>query len=238
MSSLMTRPETSIQLPNAEEVRAVLQANVGAGGMTLFDLDRVQVPSGNSTAWTIPTLDGGEAAKSFEGVIVHWTERRRYYANAFEPGVNAPPDCFSDDCVYGKGTPGGDCAQCPYNAWGTAHNARGEATKGKACGQYRFLFVLRAGDVLPTVVSVPPSSLKPARQYFLRLASKGMPYYGVVTKFELEKGEMIAAIKFSPVASLSQAQRAEMEAYSKAIAPLLGQMQFEDNDFVATEPSV
>ncbi len=231
MSSLITRSEAAIQLPNAEEVRAVLQANVGAGGMTLFDLDRVQVPSGNSTAWTIPTLDGGEAAKSFEGIIVHWTERRRYYAQAFEPGVNAPPDCYSDDCIYGKGTPGGDCARCPYNEWGTARNARGEATKGKACGQYRFLFVLRAGDVLPTVVSVPPSSLKSARQYFLRLASKGMPYYGAVTKFELEKGEIIASIKLSPVGTLSPAQRAEMEQYSKAIAPLLGQVQFENADF-------
>jgi hypothetical protein len=51
----------------------------------------------------------------------------------------------------------------------------------------RLLFMIQEGDVLPFVVALPPTSVKPAHQYFVRLASRAVPYFGVMTEVTLEQ---------------------------------------------------
>jgi hypothetical protein len=85
---------------------------------------------------------------------------------------------------------------------------------------------LREGDVLPLVLTLPPTSLKEARKYFLRLASKGIPYYGVVTEIALEKDKNEGGIAYSK-ASLSLKGRLDadtikkLKAFQESLRPAL-----------------
>lgn len=172
----------------AGEVAEIIRENVGAGGIGQFDLDRIKVPAGGSTIWSVPTLDGDQPAKELEGVIVHYQDQRAYWAESFgKGGGGSPPDCSSTDMQVGVGNPGGDCARCPFAQFGSAVRDDGSEGRGQACRSIRALYLLLPNSVLPLVVPVPPSSLKPIRGYFLRLASQAVPYHAVTTKLKLTR---------------------------------------------------
>lgn len=213
-----------------EVVRSVLQQNLGGTEVSSFDLDRIRVPGAGSVTWEIPGLDGTTPAREFEGIIIAWSERRRFYQEAYQPGAKSPPDCNSEDCVNGIGEPGGPCKTCPYNEWGSATGPDGQATRGKACGQYRMLFVNLPGNILPTVVVVPPSSLGPIRKYFLRLSSRSTFYYGVVTKFRLEPGDPVATVSLSVAEALSPEQQTAIGKYAEKVAPIFSRTTLADED--------
>lgn len=202
----------------------MLRTNVGPGGLSVFDLDTVKTPAGGGTTFTVPTVDGEEDAKELRGVIVGFKDMRSYWRTGFdESGGGTPPDCASQDMMQGEGDPGGDCARCPYSKFGTAGRAQ-------ACQQRRLLFLVREGDLLPIVVSVSPASLKPVRQFFLRLASHGVPYYGVVTRLTLEKdknkdGITYARITVAMAGRLPEEEAARMKSYSEALRPALERVQ-------------
>jgi hypothetical protein len=50
---------------------------------------------------------------------------------------------------------------------------------------------------LPIVLDVPPSSLKPIKDYFLNLASYGKKFFHIVSRFSLEVDKSKGGIKFS-----------------------------------------
>src|SRR5690606_3431853 len=181
-----------MELP-AAELAEIIAANLGGEGITQFDLDRVRIPAGGSTTWSIPTLDGEEETRVLEGIIIHFTTPRAYWKTPFdESGGGTPPDCSSEDGIVGVGNPGGDCSTCPLSKFGTAKNRRGQA-----CKQMRLLFMLREDSLLPIVVVLPPMSLRPARQYFLRLASQRQAFYSVITRIELERDRNQDGIPYS-----------------------------------------
>jgi len=203
---------------NAAELREVLKENLGGQQLSAFELDRVKIPSGGGTMWEVPTLEGTEDAKAVEGVVIYFKNQNAYWKQKYD-GQNNPPDCVSNDGITGVGDPGGECSECPLNEFGSDG-------KGKACKNMRTLFVLREGDVLPLVLTLPPTSLKEARKYFLRLASKGIPYYGVVTEIALEKDKNEGGIAYSK-ASLSLKGRLDadtikkLKAFQESLRPAL-----------------
>jgi hypothetical protein len=174
-----------ISTMDPSELAEIVSENL-RGGITGRDLDRVKVPSADNVFWTIPTIDGPDSIKTMEGVIVHFEDQRAYWYESFvKTGGGTPPDCASLDMVHGVGTPGGPCIQCPFAQFGSAVGDDGEANDGQACRAVRLLYVVPKGSILPLVVVVPPSSLKPVKSYFLRLTSQGVPYYKVTTKLSL-----------------------------------------------------
>ena len=62
------------------------------------------------------------------------------------------------------------------------------------------ILVLRGDLLLPEVVSLPPTSLKGARQFFLKLTTQGIPYYQALIGFELEKAQNAAGIQYGKAA--------------------------------------
>ncbi len=62
--------------------------------------------------------------------------------------------------VQGIGEPGGACAICPLNAWGSGDNGR-----GKACKNMRHLFLLRDGAFMPLQIILPPTSIRPFNDF-------------------------------------------------------------------------
>ena len=182
----------AIMLPDGN-VSEIIAENLGGEAISPLDLDRVSVPSGGATTWTVPTLDGEEEVKALTGIIIHTQVQRVYWAEPFSGG-GTPPDCISEDAVTGEGTPGGDCARCEFSKFGSKENGRAQA-----CQMRRLVFMVRPDSLLPLVVSVPPSSLKPAKNYLLRLASRKRPAYSVITELTLEKDKNADGIAYSRI---------------------------------------
>ena len=207
---------------DATNVLQTIKENIGNDRITDRDLDRIVVPLGGGLNWTVPTLEGEDSEKSLDGIIVHWTAPRAYWATGMDVGGNTPPDCSSHDGDVGYGQPGGDCFTCPLNQWGSA-----EGGAGKACKEKRMLFLLRASDLLPIVIQAPSTSIQPIKKYLLRLASQGLPYWSVMTSLSLEKGANSAGIAFSRISPKSagpipEEQRGILAEYVQAIKPIIG----------------
>lgn len=230
-------PSKEVAVPDAEQYPAIfggsdlaeiIADNFGPDGVQPQDLDRVKVPSGGGTAWEVPTLTGLEPTKALDGIILYVQSPRKYWRLKMEESgtETVPPDCASDDGVvgigaYGRGSldnPSGACETCPMNAWGSA---KGDNSKGKACRESRMLYLLRPGDVIPITVTLPATSIAGLRKYLLRLTGASKPYYGVVTRLELEKhtgnGVQWSQVIPSLVAELAPEQIVAVKAFA---APL------------------
>lgn len=216
------------------ELRQLIVDNVGAGGMTAFDLERIKIPSGGMLAWEIPTITGKpEYVQEFDGVVIFHKDGRVYWEKPLaESGGNEPPDCSSADCVVGIGNPGGSCGQCPFARFGSDQ----QGGRGQACKQVKQLFVARSDGLLPVVLPLPPTSLSVARKYFLRLTSRRIPYYGVLTRFSLEKatnkgGIAYARAVLSLVEVLPDAQREALRQVGEAMRPFFEQVPVTGDDY-------
>jgi hypothetical protein len=203
----------------------LIQFNLGGEGVNIADLDRVKVPGGGGLSWEVPTYNGAESQKAIEGILIHVARRRAYWSNP-NPS-NTPPDCTSQDMETGTGKPGGDCSVCPLNQWGSAKGPDGSARKGKGCRERLLMFILRPGKTLPLIVSVPPTSLKPIRQYRLRLADAGKRFFAVQTRLTLlkksnDKGTAYSEIVPEVIGDIDSVTAAAVEAYSRS---LLGAME-------------
>ena len=207
----------------------IVEENLGSEGVSAYDLDRVKIPAGGATAFEVPTLEGEESVKEIEGIIIFWKTARAYWPEKFN-GENNPPQCSSVDGEVGQGTPGGYCSKCPLAQFGSADNG-----KGQACKQMRQLFIVRENDILPLVLTLPPTSIKPAKQYFMRLASKGIKYTHAVTRITLEKaksGEGITYSKaaFALVKQLEPAVCTKIDAFTESIRPMLETVAVENGE--------
>jgi hypothetical protein len=210
---------------DATSIAEALAENLGGEQVGPSDLDRIRIPAGGGTSWTVPTINGEEDAKEFTGVIVGIKTVRSFWQEEFS-GEGNPPDCYSDDGVVGHGDPGVACASCPLNVFGSAKGA------GKACKERRLLFVLRENDFLPVVVALPPASIQPFKKFLMRLSSQGLPYSSVVTSFTLEKDKNSGGIVFSKAklgvaGVLSSEEAATVRAYAETIRPLLARVRDE-----------
>ncbi len=175
-----------------DSIHEAIATNISGGGISDFDLPRVKISGGTSPRWIVPTLEGEETLARLDGVIVYSRDTRVYYKLAFgKSSGKQPPDCSSSDGITGQGKPGGDCSRCPLAEYGSA-----EEGSGQACKQVKQLFILRGDLLLPEVVSLPPTSLKGARQFFLKLTTQGIPYYQALVGIELEKAQNAAGIQY------------------------------------------
>ena len=207
-------------LANAQNAIEALKSNMEGENLSPMDLDRVSVPAGGGIAWTVPTLDGEESVQEIVGVCVGIQNCRAYWAGDFAGGGD-PPDCVSEDNVTGVGDPGGNCKLCPMSQFGS--DSRG---KGQACKQIKRLFVMRPNSMLPLVVNLPPTSIKTATRYQLRLANTGLKYQHAVTRITLAKTKNSEGIAYSTAVfalagRLDPDQAKAMEDYAAAMGPLL-----------------
>jgi hypothetical protein len=112
-----------------------------------------------------------------------------------------------------------DCATCPKNVWGS--DLKGG--KGKACKDMRPLYLLTEGSYIPITVQVPKKSLKNIRKYFTRLSGRGIPFYGCITRFSLNKVQGNGTPDYSElipslVSFVPRDQWPTIKAYAEALA--------------------
>lgn len=237
-SALVPVTARYIALTSTEDFAAILADNLGGDGISAFDLERVRVPAGGGQFWELANPETGEpeSVREFAGVIIAWRPSRSYWASSFgASAAGTPPDCASNDGITGVGNPGGDCLTCTLNQFGSAAaTADNPNPRAKACRDQRFLFVLRPGALLPTLVALPPSAVGVVKKYFLALASRATPYYGVVTKFTLSQDRSAGGISYS-LAQLAAGDRltpeevASVQAYSRAVTPQLARVRDDEH---------
>jgi len=181
-------------------------------------VDRVKIPTGGATSFSIPGPEGWEDVKVIQAIILGFNDHRVYYEKSFdETGGGEQPDCSSTDMDVGVGNPGGKCHECPLNEWETA-----EKGKGKACSEKRLLMLLMPGELLPVKLEVPSTSLQNVKKYFMRLASKAIIYHDVITEFTLEEDKNEKGVKYSKVvfnkhSDLSDPEKEGVLHFSKAL---------------------
>lgn len=229
-------------VPSRENLAIVREA-LGQGESLSIDLlRRAKIIAGGVTAFD---LGDGETAKDLTGVLILRQPTRVYWKARYGAGEGgSPPDCSSLDNAVGRGNRMldgiaedenslHDCQTCPLADWGTAVNEKGETTGGKACRQVTRAFMLAEGDVLPTLVSLPPSSYKAALTHTVRVASTGTPYYGVVTKVSLVKeqgksGPDFSRAVFAVDRKLTPEEFAAVQGYRDAMLPFLNALSVVD----------
>jgi hypothetical protein len=209
----------ALTIPDEERqaVMAAFATNCGNADLSEFDLPRIKVASGTAL-WLIPGVGGETTAPVIEGVVVEARDTRVYYAS--KDAGNVPPDCSSVDGKTGRGKPGGVCADCPLAQWDSGENG------AQACKQTKMLFMLRGTSMLPEVVSLPPTSLKAVRKFFLQLTTQGIQYHHCILRVELEKAQNPqgktygkAVMKFIRRLSPEEVGRAEeMRAFAKGFS--------------------
>lgn len=189
-------------------------------GLGSVPYDRVKIPSGGGIAFELPGEDDEdtESATELVGVILHHHPVNAYWRDKFGGG-NEQPDCSSYDGKQGVERETGainDCSLCKYNQFGSDGN-------GKACKNAHRIYMLREGNPVPLVLSLPPTSLKYLRDYISKkILLKGMRSYHAITKITLKKEKSAAGITYSRAAfafagKLTPDQIAAAEVMANAI---------------------
>ena len=186
-------------------------------GLSL-SFDRIKIPSAGSTVFELPGEEDGEPEnlKEFTGVILYHHPLFAYYRDKYAGG-NEPPDCGSFDGITGEGDPGGACAKCRYNQFGSGEGG------GKACKNRRRIYILREGEVFPLLLSLPTGSLREFTRYIQRLLSHGKKSLSVITRFSLKKTVNAGGIAYSQ--AQFRVDRVLTEQEQNVVTPLADQVK-------------
>ena len=218
-------PEMSMEIfadggAQLAEVREAL-AELSGDGMTARDFPALKMPAGGGLVWDVPTLEGSEARKTIEGIILDIQKTRKFYKDAFDGG-GSPPDCSSPDGCTGHGNPGGNCDLCALAQYGSGKN------NSQACSERRAMLVLTNDSALPYFLDGPPSSVGAVKQYSIKLAGSALKYWKALSAIGLEKDTNATGIVYSKLVldfakRLPAAEVAMVEEYRGAVMGLLAQ---------------
>lgn len=240
----MAKKETAVATTNNNFSLPAINGNIAQAmaeemdGLTL-SFPRARIPAGGATSFEVPGDDpeSPETAKEIVGVIVD-----HHPVNAFWPGRyaggNNPPECSSMDGKVGADLNGNrvSCSSCPRNQWGSGPDGR-----GKACKNMHRVYILREGEALPLLLTLPPTSLKNFSDYVgLRIVTRGLRTHSVVTKIALKKAQNADGISYSQVVfalaeRLAPKQAQAMAEYSQGIKVLTRQLAVQADEYIQPE---
>ena len=209
-NEIVKREENKIQI-NTDMNEMLSEEMVGLD----IQFPVIKVPSGGGLAFEVPGDDPNspDLQKEFNAVILYQHPMHSYYKEKYTGG-NQAPDCGSYDGVSGVERETGlvkTCSDCPFNQFHSGENG------GKACKTKRRLFLLREGESIPTILTLPTGSIKDFTNYLFRIVGKYKKSNRVVTKFSLAKAQNSGGINYSKVV-LTQAYEltpAEIEQVNK-----------------------
>ena len=172
--------------------------------MSIKGMKFTLVDNGVRTVLTKPD-DPDEVAQSLGVVILRANmHAKTFYAKKYAEGDSdgARPDCYSYDGVApsanAQNPQSKKCAICPHNQWGARVSDSGEA-KGKACQDNARLAISAPDNLRPTLLRVPPASLKALKEALKIVASRKIPYNGVVMKVGFDREAPSPKLTFKPV---------------------------------------
>ena len=182
-----------------------------------MSFQRIKIPSGGNLVFEIPTDDpeNPNYEKTIEGVLIFHHDANAYWPEGSEYDENTAPLCSSLDGKLGIGEPGGHCAMCAMNQYGTASEGR-----GKACKNMRMLYLLQSGECVPIQISLPPTSLKPFKNFINQaFLLRRRPSYGSVIQIGLRKentgGNDYSVATFRLVENFEGEQLVQIRSYAE-----------------------
>jgi len=199
---------------------------------------RVKYPTSGASFWEVPSVTGeAEAVKEVEGVVVFKQLMRGYWESA--EVTNTPPTCSSNDGVEPKPGPGRQaaiCTACPHSQWGS-----GKEGRGQACKQRLAVFFLRENEEIPTLLSLPPTAIKPFGAYAVGLRQKKSALIAVTTVFGLQDATNSTGIKYKGLAlrmgkPLSFADMKRARAISDAFESAMAQRGIQVDEVADEHP--
>lgn len=208
-------------------------------GLGSIPFDRAKIPSGGGLAFELPGEEEDETESSTEliGVILEHNPVNAYWRDKFTGG-NESPDCSSYDGKQGIVRETGevkDCATCPFNQFGSDGH-------GKACKNIHRLFILREGNPVPLILSLPPTSIRYMRDYIgKRIILKGLRCWQALTKITLKKEKSKDGITYSRAAfafldTLTPEQQQQTAAMREMIKATYNTVGIEEGDYVQPAP--
>jgi hypothetical protein len=171
-------------------------------------------------------MPDGRYEKEFTGHILYWHNANQYYSAAFGEGQSPVPDCCSSDGIKPDGgafPQPGPCRTCELNKFGSSADKI-----GKACQNTIRLYVLADGEVIPSVLKAPPSSLgkKDSLLRWLTCAANtaaragmGTHYQPIQVTFSLRKKEFSSGMTAS-VIQVETVRVLDVEADADKLAQL------------------
>lgn len=181
-----------------------------------LNFQRVKIPTGGNLQFEIPSDDPEDPdyVKTIEGVILYNHAAGTYWPEGSEYDDDVAPLCSSSEGVLGVGNPGGACADCQLNAWGS-----GEGGKGKACKNMRMLYILRDGEFMPLQLTLPPTSIRPFTNFYNSVfASRRRGTCGSLVSIGLKRVDngihLYSVATFRKLYDFSGEQLAQIKAYA------------------------
>jgi hypothetical protein len=182
-------------VPDDEDLAEILEETYENGAPVVRDLPRVKFPSSGGTSWEISVGGEEKTLKALTGIPVFIKPQRMFWTDP-DPKGN-PPKCMSTDGkipipgglyaadgARARQNPAGDCRSCPMSQWGSDLKGR----DGQGCREQRLIFLMTEGALLPTVVTVPPSSKTIVVDFIQGLvATERLPYWAAEMTFTLAK---------------------------------------------------
>lgn len=113
---------------------------------------------------------------------------KNFYGGAYVEGQDQSPICYSSDGITpdagSESVQCATCANCPHNKFGTARNMDGTSAKGKACRDFKRVYVVPYDEPYSEVyeLRVPPTSFKNMQTYGSQLDKASVKMHGVVTQ--------------------------------------------------------
>ena len=195
--------------------------------------EKVKIPAGGGLAYEVPGDDPNspDSAKEFSAVILYHHPINSYYKDKFT-GANNPPDCSSVDGKIGIVSETGecrDCKSCPLAKFGSGENG------GLACKQKRRMYILREGEMLPMIMTLPTGSLGEFTKYVTRLVTKGMKANSMVTRFSLKRAQNSTGINYSQVVCsvdrpLTLAEKKNIAAMNEQVKLIAGKVEVNETE--------
>lgn len=204
-----------------------------------MNFPRVKIPSGGALQFEIPTGDpeNPDYARTLTGIILFNHPHNTYWPEGSEDDENATPLCSSTDGKLGIGCPGGSCASCAMNQFGSAAER-----KGKACKNMRVLYFLRSGELVPLQLNLPPTSLKPFRLFISQtFGFRRRATYGSLVEIGLKKmnngRDDYSVATFRLLADLSGDELVQVREYANSFKEQIRAMLQQHTEAAEPQPA-
>ena len=186
-SSMVVSPQEMIEVMSFSKKDAEANAKYPHMDGLQLTMQRVKIPGGGNLQFEIRSddPDNPDYERKLVGVILYHHLANAYWPEGSEYDDNVPPFCQSFDGKQGYGEPGGVCAACAFNQFGSTANG-----SGKACKNMRQIYLLRSGEYLPLQLSLPPTSLRPFNDFMnLAFVARRRPSYSAIVEIGLKRAE-------------------------------------------------
>lgn len=176
---------------------------------------RVKIPAGGVLQFEVPGDDPEhpQYVETLTGVLLFHHATNGYWPHALDEEEDKNPICSSVDGKMGIGDPGGVCATCGLNAFGTAEDG-----KGKACKNMRSLYLLQSGELMPIILNLPPTSLKGFSEFMnSAFLTRGRAAYGSVIELGLKRmsnGNLYSVATFRKLYDFTGEELAQIKAFA------------------------